>query len=162
MPITFHTADISYTLKQKRLLKCFIGEQITAARLHLGHLSFVFCTDDYLLNINRQFLKHDYYTDIITFPLNEESGTIAGEIYISIERVLDNAETFKAKTTEKPIRTITTHADFFEIELHRVMFHGILHLIGYKDKTTPQKAQMRKMEDRWLHEFQQTVNRTDS
>jgi rRNA maturation RNase YbeY len=88
--------------------------------------------------MNRQFLEHDYYTDIITFPLSETEKEIEAEIYISIDRVKDNAEKFKTE---------------FLDELHRVIFHGVLHLMGYKDKTIVDKETMRNKENEWLRRF---------
>ena len=102
-------------------------------------LVYIFCDDEYLLNINRRFLKHDYYTDIITFDLSEEGSSIIGEIYISIDRVNENA---------------AIHGSTTEQEINRVIFHGVLHLCGYKDKTAKQKLTIRKKEDKYLREFQ--------
>lgn len=138
MPIVFSTADVKFTLRQKRPLKLFVTKQ--AARLGIKdiNLSYVFCTDEYLLDINRRFLNHDYYTDIITFPLTEEKGKIEAEIYISIDRVKDNAQ--KLSTA-------------FEEELHRVMFHGVLHLLGHRDKTKAQQLEMRNKEDEWIKAY---------
>jgi len=99
-----------------------------------GEISIIFCTDDYLLKINKDFLNHDYYTDIITF--NYVSGNIiSGDLFISIERVKENAKFFNVKFIE---------------ELERVILHGILHLIGYDDKTTEQKEEIRKKENYYL------------
>lgn len=104
-------------------------------------LNYIFTTDDELLEINRQYLNHDYYTDIITFDLSDkERRPIIGEIYISIDRVLDNAATIQTDPTE---------------ELIRVMFHGYLHLVGYKDKTKTQQLQMRAAEDDCLTLYRQ-------
>jgi len=100
----------------------------------LGDLSFIFTNDEYLLNINKEYLKHDYYTDIITFDYCVED-TLNGEIYISIDRVKENADEFKQT---------------FERELHRVIIHGVLHLIGKEDHTEEEKADMRKSEDECL------------
>jgi rRNA maturation RNase YbeY len=96
-------------------------------------LNYIFSSDKTLLNINRRYLKHDYYTDIITFDLSENSRQIIGEIYISVERVKDNAEKLRLSMVS---------------ELHRVIFHGALHLCGYNDKM---KADMEKMRDREQH-----------
>jgi rRNA maturation RNase YbeY len=139
MPVTFHKADVKFTVPAGTLLKKFMAQQALTTAGKKLQVSYVFCTDDYLLNINRQFLQHDYYTDIITFPLNAPTEkTIQAEIYISIDRVADNARQLKTE---------------FNHELYRVIFHGILHLLGYKDKTKAQQAEMRKMEDMWLHSF---------
>lgn len=101
----------------------------------MAELQYIFCSDDYLLQINRQFLHHDYYTDIITFDLTEESHPINAEIYISVDRVRDNAREFG-----NSLRT----------ELHRVIFHGSLHLCGYKDKNPREQELMRQMEEKYL------------
>jgi probable rRNA maturation factor len=100
----------------------------------MGEISIVFCTDTYLLGMNKKYLKHAYYTDIITFDYVENS-IISGDLFISIERVKENASRFKVT---------------FEVELYRVIFHGILHLIGYDDKTTEEKALIRDKEDFYL------------
>ena len=95
----------------------------------------IFCTDEYLLDINRRFLQHDYYTDIITFNLSGNPKTIEGEIYISVDRINENASSNGVSKKE---------------ELHRVIFHGVLHLCGYKDKLQEEKAKMTSAENRHL------------
>ncbi|MBN2637586.1 MAG: rRNA maturation RNase YbeY [Bacteroidales bacterium] len=101
-----------------------------------GNVGYVFCEDEYLLSINQQYLQHDTYTDIITFPLmDENSKVLSGEIYISIERIKDNAEKFQVS---------------LRLELARVLVHGILHLCGYDDHTDEEKRQMRSKEDYYL------------
>jgi len=139
MAVSFHNADIRFTLTAKPALKKFITasfEKETGKKLSI---TYVFCSDEYLLGINRSFLQHDYYTDIITFPLSETDKKTEAEIYISIDRIRDNADKLKVP---------------FEQELHRVIFHGVLHLAGYKDKTARQKELMRSMEDSWIKAFQ--------
>ncbi len=101
-------------------------------------LNYIFCTDGYLLTMNRQFLKHDTLTDIITFDLSEKTGELNGEIYISVERVRENAEKFGVTYNE---------------ELHRVIFHGALHLCGFGDKKEADKIEMRRMEDKCLRTY---------
>lgn len=101
-----------------------------------GDISVILCTDEYLLEINRQYLNHDYYTDIVTFNYVEDS-VISGDLFISIDRVKENAETFQSK---------------FVVELYRVVFHGILHLAGYNDKTEAERKQMREKENYYLSE----------
>jgi rRNA maturation RNase YbeY len=135
MAVSFFNADISFRLSQKLLLKKFIQESFLAETKKQLSLTYIFCSDDYLLKVNQDFLQHDYYTDIITFPLEETDKKVEAEIYISIDRVQENAS--KLKTS-------------FEQELHRVIFHGVLHLAGYRDKSSAEKKQMRKMEDSWL------------
>jgi len=101
-----------------------------------GDIQFIFCNDEFLLGINQAYLNHDTYTDIITFPTSQNASIISGEIYISIERVKENAS----------IRNIK-----FEFELSRVMVHGILHLMGYRDKTKAEQSEMRAKEDYYLN-----------
>src|ERR1035437_291185 len=132
--IHFHTQDIKFTLKNKTLLKQWITSTIEKKKRKAGEINFIFCSDDYLLNINKQYLNHDTYTDIITFDYSQENMNlnINGDIYISTERVKENALKFSKS---------------FEDELHRVLIHGTLHLLGYKDKTKIAKAEMTKQED---------------
>ncbi|MCX6197722.1 MAG: rRNA maturation RNAse YbeY [Bacteroidetes bacterium] len=162
MPITFHTADIKFSLRNRTALRAFIEKQITVA-LHsapssprpLVTLSFIFCSDEYLLAINKQFLNHDYYTDILTFPLVQTKEELEAEIYISVDRVKENSLKFKvqsSKTKGEPIPSPPVTRPF-ELELRRVIFHGVLHLLGYKDKTKANKLIMRKMEDKWINQF---------
>jgi probable rRNA maturation factor len=101
----------------------------------LKQLNVVFCTDKYLLDINKKFLKHNFFTDIITFQYNKKNAPVEGEIFISVETVRKNAKKFS-----------TTLRD----ELHRVMIHGVLHLCGYRDKTAKAKLGIRKKEDMYL------------
>lgn len=101
-------------------------------------LSIIFNSDEALLEINKQFLNHDFYTDIITFPIEETDNILEAELYISIDRIIDNA-----KTLEKS----------FENELHRVIIHGVLHLCGFGDKTAEEEKQMRSKEDKYLKQL---------
>lgn len=126
-------------LKQRNTLKSFLAKTASKEGRPIDSLNIIFCSDDYLLNINKQFLNHDYYTDIITFDLSEsKKGLLSAELYISYERVKDNAH--QLKTT-------------FSKELHRVIFHGLLHLLGYKDKSTKDQMEMRQMEDKLLDKY---------
>ena len=150
MSITFYNADVKFILKQKKELKGFIQLQASKEGKQIKNISYIFCSDEYLLNINRQFLNHDYYTDIITFPLSDDKKHIESEIYISVDRVNENSKQFATSKGLKPLSGLNHQ---FQSELHRVMFHGILHLLGYKDKTKTHKAEMRKMEDLWLKRF---------
>lgn len=165
MAISFHTADLKFTLKQKLKLKQFISAQLQASNFPIFNLSIIFTSDEYLRAINKQFLNHDYYTDIITFPLSENEQSLDGEIYISIDRVSENGLRFAVdisqRRTHKSIANPKSaiRISQFETELHRVMFHGVLHLLGYKDKTRAQQAEMRKMEDKWLKDFVKYLNK---
>ena len=133
--ITFHEEDISYKLKNKTAVRKWITDTIVAEGYKLTELTYIFCTDEYLLQINRQYLDHDTYTDIITFDNSEEDGVIVGDIFISIERIRENAGKFNV-----------TEAT----ELHRVLIHGALHLLGYGDKSPADKKKMTSKEDFYL------------
>jgi rRNA maturation RNase YbeY len=137
MPITFSEADRRLKLSNRRKLKAFIHNELSQQEgKFIDDLSYVFCSDNYLLDMNKRFLNHDYYTDIITFDMGEgSSNQLAGEIYISVDRVQDNASRLDLSFNE---------------ELLRVIFHGILHLCGYKDKTKSQELEMRAAEDKYL------------
>ena len=102
-----------------------------------GPINFIYCSDDDLLRVNQEYLDHDFYTDIITFQY-EAAPVISGDIYISVDRVLDNAKTFKEK---------------FSREMKRVMIHGVLHLLGYQDKTEEEKIEMRSKETEMMGMF---------
>ncbi len=127
-------------LECRKKLKNFINEFLRrGVDYHSGEINYIFCNDEDLLQINRDFLQHDYYTDIITFDMSEKGGNfLQSEIYISVDRVKDNA-----LKNQRPFRE----------ELHRVIFHGILHLCGYKDKTKREEALMRSIEDKCLNEY---------
>jgi probable rRNA maturation factor len=153
MPITFQNADVEFLLKHKKKLRDFITWQLKEAGFRAFTLSYIFCSDDYLLDINRRFLKHDYYTDIITFPLIEDNGRLEAELYISIDRVKENAKAFLSPK-EQIANKQTNPGQSFENELIRVIFHGVLHLLGYKDKIKAQKLQMHRQEDHWLQIFE--------
>ena len=128
--ITFNS-ETSFTLKNQKKLVKWISDVISSEAFQVGEINYIFCNDSYLNKINQEFLNHDTFTDIISFDykLGKEIG---GDIFISIERVLENAEKFN---------------EVFENELHRVMIHGILHFIGYKDKLKKDKTLMRTKED---------------
>lgn len=138
--IHFHTEDIAFVLKKKTLLKSWIQETIKSKKRKTGDINFIFCSDTYLLAINKQYLNHNTYTDIITFDYSKGSQTqsISGDIYISIDRIKENATKY-SKTKEE--------------ELHRVIIHGILHLLGYADKTKTAKEEMTKQENNCLRKL---------
>ncbi len=131
--ITFFNEEISFNLARKLFLKKWITEVIALEKKKKGEINYIFCNDNYLAQINLEYLKHDTLTDIITFDYTQDhKGFISGDIFISIERVRENAKLLQLPFSE---------------ELHRVMIHGILHLIGYKDKTKALKSIMRQKED---------------
>ena len=134
MPARFHEQEVTAGLKNRRALSAFLDGLIKRRQpaIRRVQLSYIFCTDVYLHSINLQFLQHDDLTDIITFDLRERPDEVQGEIYISTERVAENARTF--------------HTDYGR-ELHRVIFHGALHLCGLGDKSQEEQQMMRAAEE---------------
>ncbi len=122
------------SFKKRTILKQWIKAIVENNKKEVGEISYIFCSDEQLLEINKEFLNHDYYTDIITFDYSE-TDVVSGDLFISIERIKDNAKTLKTSYQE---------------ELHRVIIHGVLHLLGYKDKTEEESENMRKLEDECL------------
>lgn len=135
LAINFFKEDISYKISDINHIRDWINKTINEERHQLQELNFILCSDEYLLHINQQYLNHDTYTDIITFDNSEEEGIIYGDIFISIERVKENAKTFGVKTAD---------------ELHRVFIHGTLHLLGYPDKEKHERALMTEKENFYL------------
>jgi probable rRNA maturation factor len=133
--INYFTEDISFTLKHKTIIKNWLKETIAAEGYVLQEMNFIFCSDAYLLTMNQQYLNHDTFTDVITFDNSEELKMIVGDIFISIDRISENADKFSRE---------------FINELCRVMVHGTLHLLGYKDKGKAAKLQMTEKEDHYL------------
>ncbi|MEI5983712.1 rRNA maturation RNase YbeY [Sphingobacterium sp. PU5-4] len=134
--IHFFSEDIDFSIKNKKKIREWIAAVIKQEGFRrIGELSFVFCSDAYLLEINRQYLAHDTYTDIVTFDSSQDGDTIAGDVFISVDRTRENAIKFGVSQTD---------------ELHRVLIHGILHLCGYQDKDKGDKSRMRAKEDEAL------------
>jgi rRNA maturation RNase YbeY len=133
--INFFNEDVAYTLKQKIVVRHWINTTIIQEGYQLKELNFIFCSDTYLLNINQQYLRHNTFTDIVTFDNSDEPKKILGDVFISTDRIKENAQTFNV-----------TEAD----ETHRVIIHGTLHLLGYKDKSKADKALMTQKEDHYL------------
>lgn len=136
--VQFHCILPVAGLRQRRRLKNFLVAIFRREKRALASLSFVFCSDKFLLDINKQFLQHNYYTDIISFNLAHKNEPVEGEIYISLDRVKENAENLD---------------QYYYMELHRVIFHGALHLCGYKDKTSKEIFVMRAKEDFYLKQY---------
>jgi rRNA maturation RNase YbeY len=134
MAILYESTSISFPKIKRRETSRWIKQVISEYHKKLGNINYIFCSDDEILQINRQYLKHDYYTDIITFDYTEDD-VISGDLFISLDTVTSNAEKFK-----------TTYPD----ELARVMVHGVLHLCGLNDKTTEEEKLMRLKEDEAL------------
>ena len=135
MPIQFFFIDVKITLSERRRLKTFIERMFRNEGIQINSLVIIFCSDEYLLGVNRRFLKHDYYTDIITFNLADKEKLVEGEIYISTDRIRENALINKVA---------------LQNELHRIIFHGVLHLCGFKDKKSNEKTLMTIEENKYL------------
>ncbi len=129
--IQYASTQTKFRLKEKERTTIWLEHVIGIKHKFPGNLTFIFCSDNYLLEVNKQYLQHDTYTDIITFNYNE-GHYISGDIFISVDRVKENAAAYKVT---------------FEDELHRVMAHGVLHLLGYNDKSKTDASEMRKMEE---------------
>lgn len=129
--ISFRLQDVKFTLKDKQVLRNWVALVASNEGFSIAPINYVFCSDGHLLEMNKQFLNHNYFTDIITFDYTE-GKRLSGDIFISIDRVADNAKAYK---------------NTFECELHRVMIHGVLHLMGYKDKTPADEKKMRAKEN---------------
>jgi probable rRNA maturation factor len=129
---------LDFSLENENKVRNWIKRILKQENKKAGNISYCFCTDEFLLKINRQFLEHDFYTDIITFDYSEKEK-IEGEIFISIERVKENAVSFKQP---------------FQKELMRTLIHGVFHLCGYKDKSISDKKRMRAKEEEALSSYE--------
>ena len=137
MPVYFHNEGVSLVFKNKRAVSSWLSTVIKSFKKEVGTLNFIFCTDEYLLTINKSYLNHNHYTDIITFDYCIENK-VSGDLFISIERV-------KEYSLKNNIE--------FNNEIHRVIVHGVLHLCGLNDKTEREKEKMREQENKFLALF---------
>lgn len=135
MAIRFAVQSGDFVLTDESRLRNWVSEVITRRGMQVGNINYLFCDDDYLLNVNQHYLNHDTYTDIITFDY-VTANLVSGDIMISVDRVGENAGTFGVS---------------FEQELHRVVIHGVLHLLGQGDKTDTEAAEMRRQEEEALN-----------
>ncbi len=135
MAIRFHNQEVKFDLQNKNLHKSWIKRCITAHHRITGSVNFIFTSNPGLREMNREYLNHNYYTDVITFDYTE-GDIISGDVFISVDQVLINAGIYNQS---------------FQNELRRVMVHGVLHLLGFGDATDPEKERMRKMENEALH-----------
>lgn len=140
--IEFHEVYPGFHLDGKENIGRWLTDLAEKEGKSLSTINYIFLTDDELLGLNQSQLGHDYYTDIITFPLNNEDDPIEADIYISIDRVKENAKDYKVS---------------FETELLRVIAHGLLHLCGYNDKTIRQQTHMRKKEEEYLDLYAKSI-----
>lgn len=131
--IFFNFENVEIELPDESKLADWLAAAATSEGKSLGEVNYIFCSDEYLLGINQEYLQHDYFTDVITFPYSDVA--VAGDIFISTERVADNARSVSAS---------------FQHELCRVMVHGLLHLVGYDDSTDELRGQMSEKEDFYL------------
>ena len=134
--IHFFKEDIRFRLLFRSEIEKWIAGAIRQHGCVLQEVNYIFCSDEYLLRLNKKFLNHNFYTDVITFDTAVEKKKISGDIFISYPRVVDNAEKFKATLKD---------------ELHRVMIHGMLHLLGYNDKSKKDRQEMRDAEEKWMN-----------
>jgi probable rRNA maturation factor len=136
--IVFFNADLQLRVENKDEIRILIEELFKSEYTKFDKIRYVFCTDSYLLELNKKYLNHLTLTDVITFPLSEIGEPITAEIYISLERIKENAKKFKVQ---------------YQTELLRVMIHGALHLCGYADKKAFEKKEMRQKEDHYLKKY---------
>ena len=136
--VSFHYADRQLGIADKTGIKAAVENIFRLEKRTLDHIDYIFCSDEYLLAINKQYLQHDFYTDIVTFDLSEKKDETIGEVYVSVDRIKDNA--FKLK---QPLKS----------EILRVIFHGSLHLCGYKDKSEKESKLMRSKENFYINHY---------
>ncbi len=136
--ISFYTPEVDYTLLHEAKLQYWLQEVCKEEKAVISTIDYILVSDDFLLEINQKYLNHSTYTDIITFNLGDENA-IEGEIYISVDRVEENAQKFNVNSYH---------------EMRRVIIHGLLHLIGYDDQTTSEKKKIRSKEDYYLSKYQ--------
>ena len=145
MSIKFFYDSVNFRLRRSTNLKNYLSDKIKKKGYLLGYLHYIFVTDQSLLDINKEFMKHDYFTDIITFNYNNNKK-VNGEIYISVETVYRNSKKYGIS---------------FKNELLRVIVHGVLHLTGYDDKTENDKIRMREEEDIWIKGYLERHGKID-
>lgn len=138
--IHFFCEDINYTLRSKGIIRQWISTTTQAEGIkEIEELSFIFCSDEYLLSINKQYLNHDTYTDIITFDNSADEKILSGDVFISYDRIKENALLYKVSTSN---------------EMHRVIIHGVLHLCGYYDERKEEKEIMTQKENFYLEKLE--------
>lgn len=137
MKISFYEIDRAFPLKERTKIRAWIQSSIESFDRTIGEINFITCSDEYLLDMNIQFLGHDYYTDVITFDYGVDN-MVSGDIYISLDRIKENALNFGVN---------------YQFELLRIMIHGTLHLIGYKDHTKSKRKIMSEFEDVFLAKY---------
>jgi rRNA maturation RNase YbeY len=136
--VSFYSIGVPIPIKHRRRVRQLVLELFAKERVPFEKLSFIFCSDEYLLHLNKEHLSHDYYTDVLTFHLSDPLQEVVGEVYLSTERIKENAKAYD---------------EAYQTELLRVMIHGALHLCGYKDKTKAGQEKMRLKENLYLQQF---------
>lgn len=136
--VQFYFLERKPVLKERNSLKMFVEKLFMLEKKRLGKISYIFCSDEHLLGINNEFLNHDFYTDVITFDLSSSKIETEGEVYLSVDRIKENAKQLGVS---------------FKEELHRVIFHGALHLCGYNDKNKNDAILMRCREEKYLKAY---------
>ena len=145
MPITYHAEDIALPGIKRRDVSAWIKKVAISHGKKVNEIAYIFCSDEKILEVNSQYLEHNYYTDIITFDYSEDNK-ISGDLFISLDTVRSNSEQFDTKFVE---------------ELHRVIIHGVLHLCGFKDKSPEEELDMRRREDEALSLIRAKLLETD-
>jgi rRNA maturation RNase YbeY len=135
--IAFHALDPGYKITSKNALKAWIEQVVEKEEAEIGQLNFILCSDEYLRELNNKYLQHNYYTDVLTFEMDDNGERITGDIFISIDRIKENSKKFEESVWK---------------ELKRVMLHGVLHLLGYNDKTLIEKRRMTEREELYLED----------
>ncbi|WP_225000093.1 rRNA maturation RNase YbeY [Cesiribacter sp. SM1] len=133
--INFFEEDIQFKLPQKTKIRTWIKNVVKTEGADISEINYIFCSDPYLKQVNIDYLQHDYFTDIITFDNSDQEEILEGDIFISIDRIRENSTDFSSS---------------FDQELRRVIIHGVLHLLGYRDKSADEQTQMRQKEDQYL------------
>jgi len=133
--ICFHDQSANFNLENQEIIIKWLYNVSEQNNYTIKQLNYIFCSDDDLLEVNKKYLQHDYYTDIITFDLSEIENQVVSDIYVSIDRIIDNASSLSVP---------------FENELLRVLAHGLLHLVGFNDKTENEQAEMTQMENKFI------------
>jgi rRNA maturation RNase YbeY len=135
LPINFFFEDIQYRICKLKLLRYWINKSVELENSTIEEITYIFCSDNYLHKLNIEYLEHDTFTDIITFQYNEENSALHSDIFVSIDRIKENSKLYNQRLLD---------------EFHRIMIHGVLHLLGYKDKTPEEKQEMTDKENYYL------------
>jgi rRNA maturation RNase YbeY len=135
LPINFFFEDIQYRIRKLKLLRYWINKSVELENSTIEEITYIFCSDNYLHKLNIEYLEHDTFTDIITFQYNEENSALHSDIFVSIDRIKENSKLYNQRLLD---------------EFHRIMIHGVLHLLGYKDKTPEEKQEMTDKENYYL------------